>query len=148
MTLRELRLNPEEYDGKKVACTGVITLNSNNSVYVEAYDPETGLYFGLPVYYGYNLSGGGMEVLHVGNEVRIIGTMQYYEAGQAWQVSGMTYRMMKPDDPGNIRIISQGHEPACRNRFRRAAAWRVVIETDEGTAAYDRALLALATSVP
>ena len=148
VTMRELRLHPEEYDGKKVACTGVITLNSNNSVYVEAYDPETGLYFGLPVYYGYNLSGGGMEVLHVGNEARIVGTLQYYEAGGEYQISGITYRMMKPDDPGNIRKLSEGHAPACvATDLQELLHGEVVIDTDEGAAAYDRSALALATSV-
>ena len=110
VTLRELRLNSGSYEGVKVAFEGVVTVNHSNSVYVEALDEETGLHFGLPVYYGYNLSGGGMEILRAGNLVCIVGTFQYYEAGGVWQVSGITYRMMKPDDPGNIRLISSGHE--------------------------------------
>ena len=110
VTLRELRLNAGFYEGVKVAFEGVVTVNHSNSVYVEALDEETGLHFGLPVYYGYNLSGGGMEILRAGNLVCIVGTFQYYEAGGVWQVSGITYRMMKPDDPGNIRLISSGHE--------------------------------------
>ncbi len=147
VTLRELRLNPEEYEGKKVAFTGVITANHKNTVYLESYDPETEMYYGLPAYYGFNMSGGGLEVLRVGNEVRIIGTLQYYEAGQAWQVSGMTYRMMKPDDPGNIRIISQGHEPAWTQIDSDAFVSEKVIETDEGPVAWDLAYLMLDTSV-
>jgi len=147
VTLRELRLNPEEYEGKKVAFTGVITANHNNTVYLESYDPETEMYYGLPAYYGFNMSGGGLEVLRVGNEARIIGTMQYYEAGQAWQVSGMTYRMMKPDDPGNIRIISQGHEPTWTQIDSDAFVSEKVIETDEGSVAWDLAYLMLDTSV-
>ena len=38
--------------------------------------------------------------------------MQYYEAGGTWQVSGLSYRMMQPDDPGNIQKLSDGHSPA------------------------------------
>ena len=148
LTLRELRLFPEQYEGKKVACNGIITMNHNNSVYMEAYDPETGLYFGMPVYYGYNLSGGGMEVLHVGNEVRIVGTLQYYEAGGEYQLSGLTYRMMKPDDPGNIRKLGEGYSPACVPTDPDTLLHgKVLIDTDEGAAEYDRAALALATSV-
>ena len=147
VTLRELRLNPEEYEGKKVAFTAVITANHSNTVYLESYDPETEMYYGLPAYYGFNMSGGGLEVLRIGNEARIIGTMQYYEAGQAWQVSGMTYRMMKPDDPGNIRVISQGHEPAWTQIDSDAFVTEKVIETDEGAVTWDLAYLLLDTSV-
>jgi hypothetical protein len=96
----------------KVAFNGIVTINSNNSVYVEAYDAETGLYYGMSVYYGYGLNGEGMQILNVGNEVRIVGTVQYYEAGGTWQVSGLTYRAMKPDDPNNIQKLSDGHKAA------------------------------------
>ena len=112
LTLRELRGNLETYNGIKVAFNGVITMNDNNSVFVEALDAETGKYFGMSVYYGFNLSGAGLEILSVGNEVRIVGTVQYYEAGGTWQVSGLSYRGMKPKDPSNIQKISEGHSPA------------------------------------
>ena len=64
------------------------------------------------VYYGHGLNGTGLEILSVGNEVRLVGTVQYYEAGGTWQVSGLTYRMMQPDDPGNIQKLSEGHRAA------------------------------------
>lgn len=112
LTIRELREHPEEYAGKKVAFTGNIILNDGGSVYAEALDPETGRYYGMAVYYGYDLSGGGLEALHVGNQTRIVGTFQYYEAGGVWQVSDVKYRMMKPDDPDNLRKLSDGKKPA------------------------------------
>ena len=112
LTIRELREHPEEYAGKKVAFTGNIILNDGGSVYAEAFDPETGRYYGMSVYYGYNLSGGGLNALHVGNETRIVGTFQYYEAGGIWQVSDVKYRMMKPDDPDNLRKLGEGKKPA------------------------------------
>ena len=112
LTLRELRTNLDTYNGVKVAFNGIVTMNCNQAVYVEALDAETGLTFGMPVYYGYGMSGAGLEILSVGNEVRIVGTLQYYEAGGTWQVSGLTYRMMKPTDPGNIQKISDGHSAA------------------------------------
>lgn len=37
--------------------------------------------------------------------------MQYYAAGDQWQISDVSYRMMKPKDPGNIQLLSEGHEP-------------------------------------
>ena len=51
------------------------------------------------VYYGFALSGDGLEILSLGNRVRIVGTVQYYETGDSWQVSGLQYRVMKPNDP-------------------------------------------------
>lgn len=112
LTLRELRTNIESYSGVRVAFNGVVTMNNNNSVYVEAYDAETDMYYGMAVYYGYNLNGQGLDILTVGNEVRIVGSVQYYEAGGTWQVSDLEYRLMKPDDPNNIQKLSEGHSPA------------------------------------
>ena len=112
LTLKELRTNIEQYNGMKVAFNGVITVNNNNSVYVESYDPETDMYYGMSVYYGFGLSGKGLEILSIGNEVRIVGSVQYYEAGGTYQVSDLNYRMMKPDDPGNIQLISEGNSGA------------------------------------
>lgn len=112
LTLRELRTNTEAYSGMKVAFSGVITVNDGSSVYVESYDSETDMYYGMAVYYGFNLSGTGLDILTVGNEVRIVGSLQYYEGGGTWQVSDLSYRMMKPDDPNNIQKLSEGNSPA------------------------------------
>lgn len=113
LTLKELRTNIESYSGMKVAFNGVITTNSGTQgVYVEELDPESGLYTGMYIYYGHGLNGSGLDILSVGNRVRIVGTVQFYEAGGTWQVSDVTYRMMQPDDPGNIQKISEDHAPA------------------------------------
>jgi micrococcal nuclease len=112
LTLKELRTNTEAYNGIKVAFNGIITTNSDNSVYVESYDAETDMYYGFSVYYGFGLSGEGLDILSVGNEARIVGTVQYYEVGGTYQVAGLSYRMMKPDDPTNIQKLSDGHKPA------------------------------------
>ena len=148
LTLRELRLNTVSYEGIKVAFRGVVTVNHNASVYVEAPDAETGLSFGIPVYYGYSLSGGGLEILRPGNEVRIVGTLQYYEAGDVWQVSGITYRMMKPDDPGNIRLISSGNPiPWTATDAGLIAGGTVTVTVEGEEEEYDYAALTQATSV-
>ena len=147
LDLKELRTNTEAYNGTKVAFNGVVTTDSNNSVYVEAYDSETDMYYGMSVYYGFGLSGDGLQILTVGNEVRIVGTVQYYETGGTWQVSGLTYRAMKPDDPGNIQKLSDGHAPAYvltdADTFTNG---KVSIES-EGSKEYRYAALALSTSI-
>lgn len=148
LDLKELRTNTEAYNGTKVAFNGVVTTDSNNSVYVEAYDSETDMYYGMSVYYGFGLSGDGLQILTVGNEVRIVGTVQYYETGGTWQVSGLTYRAMKPDDPGNIQKLSDGHVPAYvltdADTFTNG---KVSIESEEGSKEYRYAALALSTSI-
>jgi len=148
LTLRELRANPEAYSGKKVAFKGVITMNHNNAVYIEDYDAESGLYYGMSVYYGYGLTGAGLDVLKVGNESRIVGTLQYYEAGGTWQVSGLSYRLMKPKDPGNIQKLSDGHSPAyVLTSPELFAQGQVELEVEDAVVTCDYAALAVGTSV-
>ena len=113
LTLRELRCNIEDYNGMKVAFQGVVTANSGTQgVYVEDYDAETNQYFGMYIYYGHGLNGAGLEALTVGNLARIVGTVQYYEAGGTWQVSDLSYRLMQPDDPNNVQKLDEGYSPA------------------------------------
>lgn len=112
LTLKELRYHVADYAGMKVAFEGNIVANYNNSVYIEDYDEETGLYFGITAYYGFNLSGTGLNILSLGNRARIVGSVQYYEGGGVYQISGMNYREIKPDDPGNLQKVGEGMEPA------------------------------------
>lgn len=106
LDLKGLRQNIASYNSTKVAFTGVVTCNNNNGVYVESYDEETEMYYGIYVYYGFSLTGEALEILNVGNEVRIVGSVSEYNG--SWQVSGLTYRAMKPNDPGNIQKIGEG----------------------------------------
>ena len=148
LTLMELRTNIEEYNSTKVAFNGVVTMNSNNTVYVEAYDAELDMYSGISVYYGYGLSGDGLEILTVGNEVRIVGSLQYYEAGGTYQISDVSYRAMKPDDPNNLQKISEGNSAAFP--VVDAATFvngEVVIRNDEGEKVLPYAQIAMSTSI-
>jgi len=148
LDLKELRSNVEAYNGMKVAFTGIVAVNSNNSVYVETYDSETDMYYGMSVYYGYGLNGDGVQILNEGNEVRIVGTVQYYETGGTWQVSGLTYRSMKPTDPGNIQKLSEGHSAAyVLTDPARFAQGTVDVVVDETVTTLPYAKLAMSTSV-
>ena len=110
MTLKELKTNIESYRGKDVSFEGIVVRNSNQTAYIEEYDEETGLYFGIQVYYGFNLGFFGEEILSVGNRVLVVGSVQYYETGGTYQISDIKYHAMRPDDPENIQKISDGHE--------------------------------------
>ncbi len=109
ITLKELKTNIENYRDKSVSFEGVVICNSAQTVYVEEYDEETGLYFGIQVYYGFNLGSQGVEILSTGNRVRIVGSVQYYETGGTYQISDISYTAMRPDAPTNIQKISDGH---------------------------------------
>lgn len=149
LTLKELRTNIAEYTGLKVAFNGVVTTNSGTQgVYVEDYDSETDMYYGIYIYYGHGLNGNGLEILSVGNGVRIVGTVQYYEAGGSYQVSGLTYRQIRPNDPGNIQKLSEGNAPAyvltTADTFKNA---KLSVELEDSVISADYAALAQGTSI-
>lgn len=149
LDLKELRTNIEKYSGKTVAFNGIVTKNANNTCYVEYYDVESERYYGMTVYYGYGLSAAGLSILNVGNEVRIVGSVQFYEAGGTWQVADLEYRAMKPNDPNNIQKLSEGHSPSYSvvdpNTFLNGTI--TITDEDEGAKTFTYAELALSTSV-
>ena len=114
VTLKELRTNIELYENLKVSFEGVITYEGPQTVYVEEYDAETDMYYGMTVYYGYNLGGNGLTYMEPGNRVKFVGSVQYYATGGTWQVSDIEYIIMRPNDPGNVQLISSGHEASNR----------------------------------
>ena len=147
LTIKELRCNIESYNGMKVAFEGVISTLYNSSAYIEEFDAETGSYYGIPAYYGFNLNGTGLEILSLGNRVRIVGTVQFYETGGVWQVSDLNYRMMVPDDPNNIQKISGGHSPAYAPVTPEIFTSQVTVPNGEGELTAPWAQLAMGTSV-
>jgi hypothetical protein len=148
LTLKELRINIESYNGMKVAFEGIITRDYGNSVYVEDYDEETDMYYGMVVYYGYNMAGDAIEILKVGNETRFVGTVQYYEAAESYQVSGLKYRAMKPDDPDNIKKLSDGHSASYRPTDAETfLSAKVDVIVGEEKKTYDYAALCIGTTV-
>ena len=148
LTLKELRCNVTAYEGCKVAFEGVVTKDHGNTVYIEEYDAETDMYYGMTVYYGFALNGSGLQILSTGNRVRIVGTVQYYETGDSYQVSGLEYSAMRPKDPNNIQKISEGHSPAYRltdaETFKNA---KITVTEEEESKTFDYAELALYTSI-
>ncbi len=148
LDLKELRTNIEAYNGQKVAFNGIVVTDSNNTAYVEYYDSESNMYYGMTVYYGYSLNAKGLEIMSVGNEVRVVGTVSFYETGGTWQVSGLTYKNMKPNDPSNIQCLSSGHEGA----FPLTSAstllkGKVSIEVGDETKEFSYGELALSSSI-
>ncbi len=111
LDLKHLRTNISLYQNCKVAFEGVVTRNNNNSVYVESYDAETDMYYGVSVYYGFQ-TGELLNNLKIGNHVRVVGSVQYYEAGGTWQISDVSYREFKPNDPSNTKKLDEDFHEA------------------------------------
>ena len=147
LTLKELRTNITEYDGAKVAFTGIVSKNSgNDGVYVESYDEETEMYFGIYVYYGKSASGDIIDMLSIGNEVRVVGNVSDFNG--SYQVSGLTYRKMKPNDPSNTQKISEGNFAAyLLTDPTRFATGKVSVLVGEEEKTFDYAELALGSSI-
>ena len=152
VTLKELRTNVKAYEGSNVAVEGVITKIYNNGAFIESYDDETGMYHGFYMYFGFNLSGAALEMLSMGNEVRVVGSVQYYEAGNSYQISGILYNHRKPDDPNNSKLISEGNAPSYvetdANTFVNGTVKVIVTEDgEEVMKEFKYAELALGTTV-
>ncbi len=156
LTLKELKTNIESYKGKSVSFEGVVVRNANNTAYVEEYDEETGIAFGMQVYYGYNLGFQGEQILSVGNRVLIVGNVQYYEAGGTYQMSDIKYHAMRPQDEENIQKISDGHSAGyqrfdAKDLLSKKLDIQVTLQGQEGeeimeTKSYDLGFLAMHSS--
>lgn len=151
ITIKELRLNTEAYTGANVAIEGVITRMYNNGAYIESYDEESDMYFGFYLYYGFNLNGFALDILSVGHKVRVVGSCQYYEAGDSYQIAGIIYNVRKPDDPSNTALLGEGYEPAYQltdaETFLGKVNLIVNVDGEEVEQEFDYAELVLGTSI-
>lgn len=143
ITLRELRTNIAEYDGKKVAVEGVITYNSDFEAYIESYDGETGMYYGVQIFYGYNTNL--IPVLAQGAMVRVTGVLTNFYG--TYQISSLTYNPMRPTDPANTVQLSTGNEVAFMEVAPEVFAGDKTIVTEEEEKTYKYAELAVSTSI-
>ena len=112
MTLKELRLNMTDYLQKTVAVEGVITRFYNDGVYFEEYDEESDMYFGMYAYYSKSASARILDLMEIGNRVRLVGTVTEFQS--SYQISGLIYDKYKPDSLGNCKLLSQGNEASYR----------------------------------
>lgn len=108
-TLKEVRSDLETYKGKRVAVNGVVSMYvSKGTIYVQEYDEEEDRSYGLPVFYGMN-NVSYDPILAPGNEVRIVGEVTYSETF-GWQIAGLFYDFMDPDNEESIKMFSANNE--------------------------------------
>ncbi len=155
ITLKELRTNPEEYLEVKVTFEGTVTLYNSWNVYIEDYDAETGLYYGISAFLNYKEEL--LDILAPGNRVRMVGKVTYYEASGTYQVSDLKYRAIKPDDPDNTIKLSEDNEIAYKETSASTFNGKVAVdmetldfqtgETVITPVEFDYAALAMNTSI-
>lgn len=106
ITLRELRMNPQDYLGAKVSVEGLITYNSDYTAYIQSYDAETEMWYGMQIFYGYDSKL--IPVLAQGSQVRVVGVLgEFYGT---YQISSLKYNPMKPEDPANTTQLSKDND--------------------------------------
>lgn len=111
LDLRELCTNKNAYLGQRVAFEGIVTQAYNNGIYVEEYDQETGVNFGMYVYYGFNLQSSAVKFLTTpGTRVRIVG-----EASDqfGFQISGLNYDPYDKKNPDYVQKLETGLAVPC-----------------------------------
>ncbi len=111
MTLKELKVNIDQYIGARVAFEGVIVKDSGGSVYIESYNEEDGIYYGISAYYlTSGLDGYGLEILKVGNKVRFAGVVGEFNG--SYQITDLKYDIWDTQNAKNMQLISTGNTPA------------------------------------
>ena len=148
VTLKQLRTHIEDYNGALVAFTGIVTMNSDGSIIVEEYDEENNMYYGMTIYYGTSgLNGKGLEMLAIGNELRIVGVVSYWETGGVFQVTDLKYDRRDKDNPRNIKLLSEGNTAGYFEVDAKTFTSQIDIMLDDETKTFDYAGLALNTSI-
>ena len=148
VTLKQLRTHIEDYEGALVAFNGVITMNDSGSILVEEYDEENDMYYGMTIYYGTSgLDGKGLEMLAIGNELRLVGVVSYWETGGVFQVSSLEYNRRDKDNPRNIKLLSEGNEIGFKEVSAKTFTSKIDVMLEEETKTFDYAGLVLNTSI-
>ena len=101
--LKELATNIDAYVGKKVVFTGTIVKDFGQTLYVQSYFEETGMYHGIDIFYGYNFNE--LSMLSIGNEMKFVGRVDYSE-GFGYQVADIKYFPYSPNHPDNIQLLA------------------------------------------
>ena len=100
------------YDGILVKFEAVVAKQNDSTIFVEEYDADTDMYFGMQIFAGYSYSR--MSDFIVGNRVVIVGKMSYYENGDTYQISSLECDILDPNWEGGCRVLSTGNPASYR----------------------------------
>lgn len=122
LTLKELKASisyDEEknryvspYEGMLVKFEAVVAKQDDVTIFVEEYDADTDMYFGMQIFAGYSYSR--MSDFILGNRVSIVGKMSYYENGNTYQISSLECDILDPTWEGGCRVLSTGNTASYR----------------------------------
>ena len=149
LDLKELKYNIADYVNTKVSFECVVTKNDGQAIYVENYDAETDLVYGMYVYYGFGANVFLLDVLQVGNRIKVVGSVQYYEAGGTYQISDLSYQAMRPNEPTNSQLLDNEKHDAAYTLFTvsELTEGKVEVALEDEVKEYSVAELALYSTV-
>lgn len=86
-TLKEIRTHLSTYLNTYVAFDATVAKVLDQTVYVEDYDEETGINYGMQLFLGYTQYVDVKAMTYPNYRIRVSGSLQYYEAGGTYQIS-------------------------------------------------------------
>lgn len=96
-----------EYKDTKIRVTATIYRIAGQSIYIQEDDPETGNTYGMQCYIGYTT----LRDAAVGAKFCIVGTLQYYETGGYYQISGIkSAGLFEVADDESFKVDQETHE--------------------------------------
>ena len=84
-----------EYEGLLVKFEAVVAVADTDAstFYVEEYDEDSDVYYGMQIFTYSSIK----EIFVVGNRVSVVGTLQYYENGNTYQISNLEFDTLDPN---------------------------------------------------
>ncbi len=143
ITLKELRTNIEKYNGQKIAVEGIVNYNSDYTAYIESYDAETGMSYGMQIFYGYDSKL--IPVLAQGSMVRVVGVVTEFYG--TYQISSLTYNPMRPEDPANTTQVSTGNALSFTETDAATFTGNKTVPVGDASKTFSYAELAVSTSI-
>ena len=86
-------------------------------------------------------------MLEIGNELRIVGIVSYWETGGIYQVADLKYNARDKDNPRNIKLLSEGNEIGFKEVSAKTFTSKIDVMLEEETKTFDYAGLVLNTSI-
>ncbi|MCQ2087524.1 MAG: thermonuclease family protein [Bacilli bacterium] len=118
-TLKELRTHLSTYLNTFVAFDCTVAKVMDQTVYVEDYDEETGINFGMQLYLGYTQYVDVKAMTYPNYRIRVSGSLQYYEAGGTYQISDPQWdSYAEEDSPDTFHLYADAdHNTDKKARF-------------------------------
>ena len=136
VTLKYLRTHIKDYKDTAVRVEGYVTAQVGSYLYMQNIEEEDEgetdpLYYGIYIYLGAT-PGSLVDVLKIGRYVSVVAYVQYYEAGDSYQLSGVQYSEFREPALGNTKVLdAEYHAPEFTERtVKNITTGKVTVEYD------------------